>query len=138
MSGFAKGGGSRPSSSGGRRATAISSDSPWPAETGETFVADSSGHRYADRPRAGKILSMTRTRQPVQRMAWSDYGDAGVVVTNDNVIRRIDRSLKQVWEAEVPDACLAVAITLWQPDGGEPRGRRGADLQRAAEAAGPL
>ena len=79
-------------------------------ETGETFVADSSG-AITRIDRAGKILSMTRTRQPVQRMAWSDYGDAGVVVTNDNVIRRIDRSLKQVWEAEVPDACLAVAIT---------------------------
>ena len=79
-------------------------------ETGELFIADES--RAITRiDRAGKIVSMTRTRNTVHRMVWSDHGEFGLVVTSDNVIRRIDRNLKQVWDQEVPDTCLAVAIT---------------------------
>jgi hypothetical protein len=79
-------------------------------ESGELFVADESG-AITRIDRSGKILSMTRTRRPVQKMAWSDHGEWGIAVTSENVIRRLDRNLKQEWDVEVPDTCLAVAIT---------------------------
>ena len=79
-------------------------------ETGEVFLADESG-AITRIDRAGKILSMTRTRNPVHRMVWSDKGDWGAVITSDNVVRRIDQNLKQVWDTEIPDTCLAIAVT---------------------------
>lgn len=92
-------------------------------ETGEIVASDASGGLYL-LDRRGKVQALTRTRHSVHRLAWSDIGNAGAAVLDENLVGWFDRYLQIQWTRDFPDEILAVAmdpygthVALAQADG---------------------
>lgn len=78
-------------------------------ETGETFVADEAGTLFRI-DRQGRIAALTRLREPIRVLDWSDDGRFGVAVTGEATLHRLDRDLQSVWKLNLPEVCVSAAI----------------------------
>ncbi len=78
------------------------------AETGEVFAADEAG-TLLRLDRAGRIAALTRLREPVRVLDWSDDGRTGVAVSGEATLHRLDRDFQSVWKLDLPEVCIAVA-----------------------------
>lgn len=78
------------------------------AETGEVFAADEAG-TLLRLDRRGRIAALTRLREPVRVLDWSDDGRAGVAVSGEATLFRLDRDFQSVWKLNLPEVCVAVA-----------------------------
>ncbi|MCA9079472.1 MAG: hypothetical protein KDA58_02890 [Planctomycetaceae bacterium] len=79
-------------------------------ETGEVWLADGS-HTLTSVDRSGQIRAMTQIGAPIQTLVWSDDGSAGAAILAEDVVIRLDRELKSQFTINLPDTCLAVAIS---------------------------
>ncbi|MCA8998762.1 MAG: hypothetical protein KDA80_17310, partial [Planctomycetaceae bacterium] len=79
-------------------------------ETGDLFVADNTRSLYR-LDRQGRIAGLTRLHQPILAMDWADDGSHGAVLTSEDVVIRFDRNLKSVHRIDLPEPCLAIAIS---------------------------
>ena len=79
------------------------------AETGEVFAADEAGTLFR-LDRDGRIAALTRLREPVRVLDWSDDGRFGVAVTGESTLHRLDYDLQSVWKINLPEVCLSAAI----------------------------
>ncbi len=82
------------------------------AETGELFVADQSGTLFR-LDRHGRIGAITHVREPIRALDWSDDGTAGVVLIGENTLHRMGRDFQSVWKLDLPEVCLAVALSAY-------------------------
>ena len=78
-------------------------------ESGETVAADDSGglSLYG---RDGDLLTINRSFQDLQLVAWSDTGNGGVVLQADNTITRLRQSLTVRWSQSFPSKVTDVNI----------------------------
>jgi len=79
------------------------------AETGEVFAADETG-TLMRLDRSGRIASLTRLRDPVRALDWSDDGRMGVAVCGESTVHLLNREFQSIWKLNLPDICLAAAI----------------------------
>jgi hypothetical protein len=79
-------------------------------ESSEIFVADESKalQRLDSR---GELLSLTRLPGVARLLVVSDDGNWGTAVVDDGTVYRFDRGLEAVWELELSEPCLAVALS---------------------------
>lgn len=78
-------------------------------ESGMTFAADESGSLYLI-GRTGQIESVSRGFPEADRIAWSDTGSQGAVVTRGEDVSRIDASFETLWATTMPGEVLAIAL----------------------------
>jgi hypothetical protein len=78
-------------------------------ETGEVFAADEAGTLFR-LDRQGRIAALTRLREPVRVLDWSDDGRFGVAVTGESTLHRLDHDLQSVWKVNLPEVCVSAAI----------------------------
>ena len=78
-------------------------------ETGEVFAADEEGTLFR-LDRQGRIAALTRLREPVRVLDWSDDGRFGVAVTGESTLHRLDYDLQSVWKVNLPEVCVSAAI----------------------------
>jgi hypothetical protein len=79
-------------------------------ETGEVFAADEAGTLFR-LDRQGRIAALTRLRDPVRVLDWSDDGRFGVAVTGESTLHRLDHDLQSVWKVNLPEVCVSAAIS---------------------------
>jgi outer membrane protein assembly factor BamB len=77
-------------------------------ESGEVLVADELGGLYC-LDRTGRYSSVTRVREPVTGLTWSDDGQFAYAILGQSEVHRFDRQLQALWKLELQDECLAVA-----------------------------
>jgi hypothetical protein len=78
-------------------------------ETGELFVADD------DRGLAridchGELSFLTRLPQSARLVTISDDGQWGAAVVGYGTLYRFDRGLNAIWETDLPEPCMAIAV----------------------------
>jgi len=78
-------------------------------ESGEVFAADST-HGLIRLDAHGELASLTRFPETIRLLAISDDGQWGCAVVEDGTLFRFDRALEIVWEFELPEPCLAIAL----------------------------
>jgi hypothetical protein len=79
-------------------------------ESSEIFVADES--KALQRLDAnGELLSLTRLPGVARLLVVSDDGNWGTAVVDDGTVYRFDRGLEAIWELELSEPCLAVALS---------------------------
>jgi len=78
-------------------------------ETGEVFAADEAGTLFR-LDRQGRIAALTRLREPVRVLDWSDDGRFGVAITGEATLHRLDYDLQSIWKVNLPEVCVAAAI----------------------------
>lgn len=79
-------------------------------ESREIFVADEArGLLRLDA--AGELLSVTKLPGVARLIVISDDGNFGTVVVDDGMIYRFDRGLEFLWEHELSEPCLAIAMS---------------------------
>ena len=81
-------------------------------ETGEIVAADVSGGLYIF-DRHGRIVNVTRAWREILELAWSDTGNGGIVLVEDNTVCRLNHSLEQLWKKRAPREITALAISPW-------------------------
>lgn len=79
-------------------------------ESGEVFVADQTGALYR-LDRRGQIGALTRLHKPAVSLDWSDDGRQGALVAGENQVFRFDRDLGILQKLNLPDVCLALAVS---------------------------
>jgi len=79
-------------------------------ETGETFIADAS-RALSRLDGQGELASLTRLPRSARLLAVSDDGQWGAAVVEDGTVYRFDRGLEGVWEMELSEPCLAIAMS---------------------------
>ena len=78
-------------------------------ETGDVFAADEAGTLFR-LDRNGRIAALTRLREAVRVLDWSDDGRFGVAVTGESTLHRLDYDLQSVWKINLPEVCISAAI----------------------------
>ena len=81
-------------------------------ETGQTVAADSSGGLYL-LDRVGKVIAVSHGFHDLQRLAWSDVGNAGAVLVGENQLCRLGSKLQSRWTTTLPDDALNIDIDPW-------------------------
>ena len=84
------------------------------SETGAAFLADESGGLYRIE-RSGQLGSVSRGFHDLRRLAWSEAGATGVLLSGDSDVVAVTDRFQSVWTLSVPEPVLDVAI--------EPHGR---------------
>ena len=79
------------------------------SETGEAFAADETG-ALLRLDRQGRIAALTRFPHAVRILDWSENGSAGVAVTGEGTLHRLDRDFQSLWKLNLPEVCVSVAI----------------------------
>lgn len=79
-------------------------------ETGDLFLADSSGG-LSKIDRQGQIQSLTRTPEAPFALAWSDDGRFGAVITGEENLLRLDANLRVLQAIKLPETALGLAIS---------------------------
>lgn len=78
-------------------------------ETGDLFVADDDrGLSRIDS--RGELTSVTRLPRSARLLVVSDDGQFGAAIVDYGTLYRFDRGLKFVWETELSEPCMAIAI----------------------------
>ncbi|QDT55311.1 hypothetical protein Pan44_33540 [Caulifigura coniformis] len=78
-------------------------------ETADLFVADDD-RGLARIDGRGELSYLTRLPRSARMVAVSDDGQWGTAVVDYGTIYRFDRSLKFVWETELSEPCMAIAM----------------------------
>ncbi len=78
-------------------------------ETGDLFVADDD-RGLARIDGRGELSYLTRLPRPARLLAISDDGQWGAAVVDYGTLYRFDRALKFVWETDLAEPCMAIAI----------------------------
>ncbi|MBX3436438.1 MAG: hypothetical protein KF861_03035 [Planctomycetaceae bacterium] len=79
------------------------------AETGEVLATDEIGSIYRI-DRSGEYSAVTRLRDPIQHVAFSDDGQFVAALAAETQVHRFNRQLQTVWRLDLPERCLQVAI----------------------------
>jgi hypothetical protein len=79
-------------------------------ESGETFLADEQ-QTLARLDSRGELLSITKLPGVARLLVVSDDGNWGTAVVDDGTVYRFDRGLTFVWEHELSEPCLGVALS---------------------------
>ncbi|MBX3441048.1 MAG: hypothetical protein KF774_01485 [Planctomyces sp.] len=79
-------------------------------ETGDLFAIDEAASLQR-LDASGELASLTRLPGAARLLAVSDDSSAGVVVIDDGMVLRFDRGLQGVWELDLPEPCLGVAMS---------------------------
>lgn len=78
-------------------------------ETGDTLVADAAGSVYL-LDRRGRVVTLSRGLHTLRDIAWSDAGNAGVVVVGETTLSLLNRQLRVTGSVEFYDSILAIAV----------------------------
>ncbi len=78
-------------------------------ETGDLFVADDD-RGLARIDSRGELSYLTRLPRSARLVAISDDGQWGSAVVDYGTLFRFDRGLKFVWETELAEPCMAIAM----------------------------
>lgn len=81
-------------------------------ETGEFLALDKSGGLYR-LTRQGRIQALTHGLSDARLVAWSDRGNAGVVVRGTDEFCLLDERLNVVWSATTPHPVVGVTMDAW-------------------------
>lgn len=79
-------------------------------ETGEVFAADEEGTLFR-LDAQGRIAALTRLREPIRVLDWSDDGRFGVAVSGEATLHRLDHDLQSIWKVNLPEVCVSAAIS---------------------------
>ena len=79
-------------------------------EAREYLIADRSGGIYRLDQR-GQIMQVTRALNSLSELASCDTGDHAIVLRGDTELCLLNRDLEIVWNLELPEACLALAMS---------------------------
>lgn len=78
-------------------------------EANDTFISDDIGGVYR-LDATGRVSLLTRLSPAVRKLVWADTGEFGAALLGDNILCRLDRQLRVVWEVEISVDCLSIAI----------------------------
>ena len=78
-------------------------------ETGETVAADKSGGLYL-LDRRGTLQTVSRAFHGIVRIAWSDSGNGGALLMEDDQLVWLGRDLTHGWQVCLPSEPIEVAI----------------------------
>ena len=78
-------------------------------ESGDFFAADKTG-ALCRIDQLGQIAAVSRLSSPISALAWSDSGSHGIAIQGSHGVSRFDRQLRNEWEIELDEKCLAVGI----------------------------
>jgi outer membrane protein assembly factor BamB len=84
-------------------------DLAYAQETGELFAVDESSGMYR-LSRSGRIRSLSRSIRDIQKLAWCDAGDTGIVISEHDRFTVVNQDLKAVWSSQSPSPIVATAI----------------------------
>jgi WD40 repeat protein len=79
-------------------------------ESGEVILTDVTGRLMRLDPR-GELESLTRLPAPARLLCFSGDGQWGAAIVGDGTAYRFSRGLEATWNLELPEPCLAVALT---------------------------
>ena len=78
-------------------------------EAGGVLAADETGGLYR-LDRRGQFSAVTRVRDPIRAVAFSDDATAATAIVGSSALHRFDGNLQTKWQLDLPDECLTVAM----------------------------